>query len=368
MRICSPQLGLSEETILGGEVHDVNLLKELTQKGVLVDILLPKDRNTFKNSNLTVTRLPFKSVFPPHLFNIYALPYMLFDYSRNKFDILRIHSPYYLGFAALVFKKMNPGVKVVTTIHLKETRPDFRLILSQTIRIYDHIFTVSNYLKKWIIEDFNIDPKKITVIYNGVDSSLKPEKKNAQLLKKLNIKNKIVLLNVGLLINRKNPLFLLDIFKNLVNKYPNLSLVFCGDGLLKEEIRQIIRINRWEEQVKLVDPVFGKDKKDLFNLADVFLFPSTNEGFGLVGAEAMACKKPIIAANNTSLLEVVESGKTGFLAKTNDLNDWVKKIDILLGDSKRREKFGMQGLIKQKKEFTWEKVAEKTLKVYRKLI
>lgn len=368
MRICSPQLGLSEETILGGEVHDVNLLKELTLKGVLVDILLPKDRSTFKNSNLTITRLPFKSVFPPHLFNIYALPYIFSDYSKNNFDILRIHSPYYLGIAASIFKKNNPQVKIVTTIHLKEIRPDFKLILSQTINVYDHIFTVSQYLKDWIVSEYKINPKKITVIYNGVESCLKPKIKNDQILKKLNLQNKIILLNVGLLINRKNPTLLLEVYKYLVKKYPNIVLIFCGSGPLRSDIKKIIKRNKWADQVKILDPVFGKDKKDLFNLSDIFLFPSTNEGFGLVGAEAMACGKPVIASNNTSLPEIVIDNKTGFLAETNDLNDWINKTSILIEDSKKRLSFGKSGLLKQKEEFTWEKVSEKTLKVYKELI
>lgn len=368
MRICSPQLGLSEKSVLGGEVHDVNLLKELAQKGVLIDVLLPKGRDTFGHKNLFVKRLPFKSVFPPHLFNLYALSYIFGDYSKNKFDILRIHSPYFLGFAALVFKKKNPNVKVVTTIHLKETRPDFKVILSNTINVYDHIFAVSNYLKDWIIREYGVDPQKITVVYNGVDNSLKPESKNKQLQKRLNLENKVTLLNIGLLVNRKNPLVLLDIYKRLVINYPNLALLFCGSGPLKHEINKIIKDDRWKERVRIIEPVFGKDKKDVFNLADIFIFPSQNEGFGLVAAEAMACGKPVIASDNSSLPELVEENETGYLAQTNDLDTWINKITELIDNPKRRVEFGKKARVKQQTEFTWEKVADKTLKVYKELL
>lgn len=365
IKVCSPQLGLSETSTLGGEVHDFNLLKELTKKGVLIDVLLPKDRITFKSPNLRVSRLPFRSVFPPHLFNIYALPYILSDYSKNKFDILRVHSPYFLGLSALAFKKIAPKAKVVTTIHLKETRPDLQFILSKTISAYDHIFTVSDYLKEWIVKDYNVNPSKVSVIFNGVNPFLHPNKKDTRLINQFNLKGKITLLNIGLQDERKNILFLLEVYKELLKNFPNLALILCGKGPLKDDLVKYIHKNGWESQVFVLDPVFSKEKNKLFNLCDIFLFPSLNEGFGLVAAEAMACSKPVVASNNSSLPEVVDNGKTGFLVETNNLNDWVEKISILINDSKKRAKSGENGLAKQKKEFTWDKVSEKTLKVYK---
>jgi glycosyltransferase involved in cell wall biosynthesis len=367
IKICSPQLGLSPISYLGGEVHDVQLINELCEKNVQCEVSLPKNRPYKKNSNLHVIFLPITHIVPPHIFNLLSLPYLFNTFKKEKFDILRIHSPYFLGFAAWIFKRIYPDVKIVTTIHLKEERPDLDFILKKTIHVYDHIFTVSDYLKRWLIDRYHIDPKKISVIYNGVDATLYSSKKDPALINKYHLKNKMVLLNLGLMIDRKNVLFLLNVFEKLHQKNQNLKLIFCGNGPLKQTLKSESISKGLSDSVLILDPVFAEEKNKLFNLADVFMFPSKNEGFGLVAAEAMACGKPVIASNNTSLPEIVDDQITGYLAETNDLDDWIEKTEKLIKDNRKREEMGKRSIKKSKKLFKWAKVTEKTLDIYQEL-
>jgi glycosyltransferase involved in cell wall biosynthesis len=368
IKVCSPQLGLSLNSQLGGEVHDSNLVLQMAKKGVKFLILLPGFKSFPKHKNIKVQNLPMSHIFPPHSFNILSLPFIIRHYKKHSFDILRIHTPYFLGFAALLVKKIYPNLKIATTIHLKEERIDLLLILSRTIKVYDHIFTVSNYLKKWLVASYQIEPDKITVIYNGVEDFLKPKSKDSQLVKKFKLKDKLVLLNVGLLNDRKNVLFLIDVFKKLLPKNKNLVLIICGSGSLKNKLEQIIKRDKLDGKIYLWGPVFGQQKLKIFNLADIFLFPSKNEGFGLVGAEAMACGKPVIAANNSSLPELVDNESSGYLAKTSDLKDWVQKIELLINSNKLRTQMGKKGLEKVKRYYTWDRVADKTISVYQRLV
>lgn len=367
MRIFSPQLGLSPISQLGGEVHDYNLIKELCSKGINFDVLLPKDRLFEKNKNLKMSFLPIKSIFPPHLFNVIALPYFFIS-QRTKIDIYRFHNPYFLGIAGKIFKRFNPDIKIVTTIHLAEERWDLDWIFKNTMDIYDHFFVVSEYLKNWLIKKYKIFPSKITVIFNGVELGLSPGRKDKLLIKKYKLDGKIVLLNIGLLNKRKNVLFLIELYKRIVKNNPNLSLFFCGSGPLRKELEYEIKVNRLEKNVFVLKPVYKNDKKQMLNLADIFLFPSLYEGFGLVGVEAMACGLPVIASNNSSLPEIVEDGKTGFLAKTNDLADWEEKLLLLVKNRKKRLELGKMGLKRQKKLFTWDISAQKTVKIYREIL
>ena len=109
-------------------------------------------------------------------------------------------------------------------------------------------------------------------------------------------------------------------------------------------------------------------KNKLFCTSDIFVFPSIKEGFGLVVAEAMACGLPVVASDNTSLPEVIINGQTGYLAKTSDVNDWVKKIEILVKNPKKRENMAINSVKVIRDKFSWEKVADKTINVYEMLL
>lgn len=357
MKICSPQLGLSPNSHLGGEVYDFNIIENLSKLGHTNYVLLPKDRDFKKNKNLKVSFLPIKHIFPPHIFNALALPYIFTTYKKERFQVLRIHSPFYLGFAAQIFKIFHPEVKIITDILLAEERKDFNFILKNTIHVYNHIFVLSDYLKKWIVMKYQVEESRITIIHGGVEKYLKPTKKDPKLVKKYGLKEKIVLLNIGLLIERKNPLFLLKIFKNLTFKFSNLVLIFCGTGELKTEMLAKVDECGLKGKVFILDPVYGDKKNKIFNLADIFMFPTQSEGFGLVAAEAMACGKPVIASNNSSLPEVIDDGINGFLAQTNNLDDWQSKTEKLINSKELREKFGHNALQKAKNVFNWRKVA-----------
>lgn len=356
MKICSPQLGLDPNSCLGGEVHDYFVIKNLAKNGHKVYIYLPKGREYEKHKNIIVEHVPIKHI-PAILYNLIVIPYLFKTYNREKFDILRIHNPYFLGLGALTFKFFHPNIPILTTYHLTEENPLYDFINRLTIKRYDKIVCVSNYLKNWIIKKYGVDEEKVTVIYNGVDPSLKPNVKNQTLEKKYNLKGKFTILFMGLLIQRKNPMFLLKVFKLLKAENDDVSLIICGKGPLKGQVNDFIKKNDLTD-IHLIDSVYGKDKVDIFNLCDVFALPSSNEGFGLVVAEAMACAKPVIVAANSSLSEIVTNGKDGYLLNFN-AQKWVNKIKTLMSDKYLRERIGNNGKNKSKLQFNWEISSQK---------
>ncbi len=356
MKICSPQLGLNPNSHLGGEVHDHFILQSLANKGNKIFVYLPKNRPYQKNKNMIVEYAPIKHI-PAILFNLTVIPYLFRTYKREKFDILRIHNPYFLGLGALVLKLFYPNIPIITTYHLVEENPLYNYVNKLTAKRYDKIVCVSNYLKNWLIKKYGVDEKKIFVIYNGVDPIIKPEIKNKTLVKKYNLEDKFTILYMGLLIPRKNPMFLLEVFKQLKTENKNVSLLICGKGLLKSHIEDFIRKNNLRD-VHLINYVYGQDKADIFNICDVFAFPSTNEGFGLVVAEAMTCTKPVIVADNSSLCEIVTDGKDGYLVEL-DVQEWVNKIKILINDNYLRQKIGNNGKIKSKLLYSWSRSIQK---------
>lgn len=365
MKICSPQLGLSQKSDLGGEVHDHFILQGLANRGHKIFVYLPRGRSHENNKNITVRYAPIKHI-PAILFNFIILPYLFSTYKKERFDILRVHNPYFIGLGALFFKAFHSEVKIVATHHLVEKPAIFNLINYCTVNRYEAIIAVSNYLKNWLIKSYKVPQEKITVIYNGVDPDLFPQPKNQKLVKKYNLDDKFVILFMGLLIPRKNPLFLLEIFKKLKQKHKNISLIICGEGPLKSRLLNSINNNELKD-VHLVGTVFGDDKADFFNLCDIFALPSRNEGFGLVVAEAMACAKPVVASDNSSLNEIITNGETGYLLKEK-IDDWVDKISFLIENKDLRKKLGEGAKDKAGSDFNWSKATLAHEAVFKNLI
>lgn len=366
MIICSPQLGLSPKSILGGEVFDVEILSGLAKKGAKVEVILPKNLPYPKHSNLSVTRLPFVH-FPAFLFNILVIPYLFKVNKKQKTQLLRLHQPQFLFIAAIIFKIFNKGVKTVATYHqFNET--NFGPFSRWMNNYWDLIVCDSQNVKNKLIHSYQVSSAKILVVHNGVPAYLKPEKKDKQLVRKYKLERKTVLLFMGLFIPRKNPLFLLDLIKVAIKYNPDLVLVFLGKGPLKEEIISKAKQLKIEKSIIVMEPVFGPEKTKIHNLADVFVHPALDEGFALAPLEAMACGKPVIMNDSHSAKEAIEDGYNGILCKENDLNSWQKAIYKFAKNKEIREKLGKNSLKKVKEEFSWEQSASRHYQFFKQAI
>lgn len=365
MRICSPQLGLAPKSILGGEVFDREILLSLAKRGFEIEIILPKKPHDKNVKNWHITSLPTKR-FPAPLANFLYIPYLMQIYQEKPFRILRLHQPQFLLLPSILLKLIHKNVKLMATYHqFGESR--FPLFSKSINNLWDHIICDSQNVKNQIAKNYGVPTDKITVVHNGVPNYLKPQKKDKQLTKKLKLDGKIVLLFMGLFIERKNPLFLLGVLRRLKATNPNVCLVFWGDGPLKTKISEIARKLDIEDDVRIERPRFGREKNKIHNIADIFVHPSQDEGFSLAPLEAMACAKPIVMTNGYSAKEVVEDGVNGFLCRADDTDDWTEKTRKLIDNPRLRTRMGQASLSKVKKEFQWKFAVDKHAEVFKKL-
>lgn len=364
MRIVSPQLGLSPKSVLGGEVFDREILLGLAKADIEVEIILPKGKpHDQKIKNWKINYLPV-SHFPPQLFNFLILPYLFKINCQSKIDILRLHQPQFTGLAAIFFKLINHKVKIVASYHqFKETNfGPFSKIINN---LWDHTICDSEAVKQKIITNFKVSPSKITVVKNGVPSYLKPLPKDKSLVKKFDLGGKMVLLSMGLFIDRKNPLFLIDVLSKLDK---NVVLLFLGSGPLAGEIIKKAKNQGLSARIKIIDPVFGPEKNRIHSLADIFVHPAIDEGFALAPLEAMACAKPVVMTNGYSAREAVTDGENGFLCQPNNLGDWSGKLVKLINDRDLRKKMGASAFKKSKADFRWDIAVKKHVGVIKNLI
>lgn len=355
MRVCSPQLGISSKSILGGEIYDRQILKYLAWEGHEIEIILPLLKPYQHINGWRITNVPLPFIVPPHLYNFLVLSYLFTIYKKRKFDILRIHSPAFLGVAAILFKKIYPAVPIIGTYHwLGEGGKFEKIINPYLMNVFDAIICDSLYTKREIENKYLQAMGKVYAIHNGVDEILKPQKKSKFLYNKLKIKKStVILLFMGLFIDRKNPLFILTILKKLITKHLDIVIIFCGEGPLKNQLGEKIRKLKLENFTRFIPPVFGSQKNELLNFADIYIHPAKNEGFSLAVIEAMACGLPIVITDGYSAREAVENGINGFLCKS--LDEWVSKILLLVDSNQIRKKMKEKNTKKVQRSFNWKR-------------
>ena len=212
----------------------------------------------------------------------------------------------------LTIKKTN--AKSVVTIHdlIFLKYPKYYNFFDRKIYTYkfrkacenaDKIIAVSECTKRDIVEIFKISPDKIKVIYQGCDKVFKTEISSETLLnvkQKYNLPDRF-LLNVGSIEERKNALLIVKALPHLKEKLP---LVIVG-----KRTKYTLEIEREAEKLgvnnllHIFDKVPFEDLAPIYHLAEVFIYPSRYEGFGIPIIEAINCGVPVVAATGSCLEE-----------------------------------------------------------------
>ncbi len=204
-----------------------------------------------------------------------------------------------------------------------------RFLMDQAIRRAIHIFTVSENSKKDIINCFGVNDNKISITYNAIDNDfcLKDRTEIEYLYQKFNIsKEKIKILYVGNLKPHKNLSTLLEALKHIPGD--DFELILVGKAFKSVDLEEQEKKLGIIDKVKHTGLVSKEELVDFYNLADIFVFPSLYEGFGIPPLEAMACGTPVIAANNSAIPEVV--GDAAILVDGKDSMSIANAISLFL--------------------------------------
>ncbi|RJO59262.1 glycosyltransferase family 1 protein [Candidatus Parcubacteria bacterium] len=259
---------------------------------------------------------------------------------------------------------LNFLIRVLTLGKYSATEFDYhRFSARLALKKCSVILTVSEYSKQDIIKTYGLDPSRVEVIPNGVDTQIfKPEirhesAKIEEILKKFGLQ-KPYLMTLGRIEKKKNSLGLLAAFRELRAKPENqkLKLLFVGPaGLGGEEVFQ--QIKNWNLADSVICPGWVKPTELPYLLAgaEVFALPSFFEGFGIPILEAMACGTPVVCSNSTALPEV--AGSAAFLVNPYKSGEIAQAIQKILADPKLADAYRTAGW-QRVKAFTWQRSAE----------
>jgi glycosyltransferase involved in cell wall biosynthesis len=231
----------------------------------------------------------------------------------------------------------------------------------------DMLLTPSEYTKQDIVEMLEVSEERIQVTPEAAHAQYHPISDRElvdAVLSKYDLAGRPYVLHIGMLMPTKNQAGLVKAFHHLKQEEPCLEhqLVLIGrKSEIFEPVFDAIRDLRMETQVRWLECVPFQDLPFFFNGADVFVFPSLYEGFGLPPLEAMACGTPVVASGTSSLTEVV--GDAGLLVNPQDPEEVAGAMRRVLTDDRLRASLREKGL-RRARTFSWEKTARLTLTSY----
>ncbi|HLD28135.1 MAG TPA: glycosyltransferase family 1 protein [Patescibacteria group bacterium] len=281
---------------------------------------------------------------------------------------LIINSPDVLFVPAhtIPFLPIKKKIKIVVTVHdvgfkryprlYKPIQVWYHdLTMRKIIRRADVIITDSQFSKLEIMDLYSAKPEKIKVVYLGYDSLKYNQNSTRVDLAKYNI-SQPYLLYIGRLEKKKNILGIVQSFILAKEKHLDLKLVLVGNtGKDFEKIREIIKQNKIQAEIIMPGYVPEDDLPEIIRQAEIFVFPTLYEGFGLPIIQAMACGTPVITSNINPHLEVASDGAV-FVSPQNP-TDIAGQINKILADEEFKNDLIGRGL-ERVKIFSWRKTSE----------
>jgi glycosyltransferase involved in cell wall biosynthesis len=301
-----------------------------------------------------------------------------------KYDIVIAHD--WLSAISGITIKKEIGLPFVFHVHSTErgrTLGDGSEVVSNielhAAKAADMIITVSYAMKDELVK-LGFPQEKIQVCYNGVDpQKYNTENVNGEQVKKVRelygIKDdEQMILFLGRLVGVKGVDRLVMAMPHVLQKLPKAKLVIVGVGDLQDYLINLVKTTRLHDVVKLNFDFISEEERILHYAAcDVAVFPSLYEPFGIVALEAMSMERPVVvgAAGISGMREVViccGEEQCGFHINPNNPADIAWGITSALESPEKKKWLGKNGRRRVLEEFTWDRVAEKTIALYEQLL
>ncbi len=315
---------------------------------------------------------------PPHSTKVTLIDTALSPFSLNQqwqisqllqaYDIACYHSPYYI---------MPYRMKIPTILTLYDLIPQkypayvslkarllSNLFTKIALRSADHFITISAATRQDFLEHYNLTPNTVTAVSLAADPKFTPQPASA--IQKTTTQYNIpapYILYLGINKPHKNLLRLLQAWQIVQNEIDSKhTLVIAGAWDERYPQAKTWAVQNKLDNIHFAGPIADQDLPALYSGADLFLFPSIYEGFGLPVLEAMACGTAVSCSNSSSLPEV--GGNAAHYFDPTAIAEMSQQIITLLQNPALRKIYAQKGLT-QAQTFSWQQTAVSTLNIYR---
>lgn len=370
--------------IVGGiarVVHDLS--KRLIKDGHEVTVITYRDGNVPEYENdkgVEVYRVDNYMIHPNNFidwimqlnFNMIAKATEVIN-KEGGFDVIHAHD-WLVTYAAKSLKQ-SFNLPMVATIHATEAgrnsgiHDDTQRYINDTewLLTYEatEVIVNSNYMKGHVQGLFGLPFDKISVIPNGINlNNFTGIERDYDFRRKFAMDNEKIILYVGRLVYEKGVQHLISAMLKILDHYHDSKLVIAGKGGMLDELRSQVDSMGLSNKVYFTGYLNQKEVQKMYKCADVAVFPSTYEPFGIVALEAMLAGIPTVVSDIGGLNEIVEHGVNGMKSYAGNPNSIADSVLSLLFDPQLAMNVTKNAKNKVKDEFNWQKIAQDTHYIY----
>ncbi len=374
--------------IVGGiarVVHDLS--HKLVKDGNDVTVVTYKEGDTpdFENDKgVKVYRVENYMIHPNNFtdwimqlnFNLTSKATQIMN-EQGKFDCIHAHD-WLVAYSAKTLKDAFQ-IPIVSTIHATESgrnsgiHDDVQRYINDTewLLTYEstEVIVNSNYMKCELQRLFGLPFDKINVIPNGINlNNFNGIDRDYDFRRKFAMDNEKIILYIGRLVYEKGVQHLISAMPKIINGYNDTKLIIGGRGGMYDELREQAKYLGIENKVYFTGYLSSKDVQKMYKCADIAVFPSTYEPFGIVALEAMLAGVPTVVSDVGGLNEIVDHGVNGMKSYAGNSNSIADSVLTLLYNHQLCDNITKNAKNKVKHEFNWNKITKDTYFTYEKAI
>ena len=296
---------------------------------------------------------------------------------EGNFDVIHAHD-WLVAYAAKTLKN-SYGTPLVSTIHATEAgrnsgiHNEVQRYVNDTewLLTYEssEVIVNSNYMKNELQRLFGLPYEKINVIPNGINTTAYSGiEKDYDFRRQYAMDNERIILFMGRLVYEKGVQHLISAMPKILDKYHDAKLLIAGKGGMEEQLKAQVESMGLNNKVYFTGYLNAKQVSKMYKCADVSVFPSTYEPFGIVALEAMLAGVPTVVSDVGGLNEIVSHGVDGMKSYAGNPNSLADSILELLLKPELCDNIVKKAKVKVKNEYNWAKIAQDTHFTYQKAI
>ena len=296
---------------------------------------------------------------------------------EGGFDVIHAHD-WLVTYAAKSLKNAY-DIPIIATIHATEAgrnsgiHDETQRYINDTewLLTYEatEVIVNSNYMKNEIQRLFGLPFDKINVIPNGINlSNFTGIERDYDFRRQYAMDNEKIILYVGRLVYEKGVQHLIAAMPKILSNYHDAKLIIAGRGGMMDELRAEANNLGLNDKIYFTGYLNSKQVQKMYKCADVAVFPSTYEPFGIVALEAMLAGVPTVVSDVGGLDEIVTHGVDGMKSYAGNANSIADSVTALLYDHQLATNVSKKAKQKVKDQFNWEKIAQDTHFTYEKAI
>lgn len=373
--------------VVGGIAHVVSeLSRALAQEGNEVEVItaLEDDLPERENSHgVTVHRVapyhgrPLNFFAWVHQLNLAMLEKGVRLGREDRFDLVHAHD-WLVAYAGRGLKHVFQ-MPLIASIHATEFgrnhglhNDEQRYIGEVEWSLTYEAWTVicnSRYMQEEITGVFNLPPDKLAIIPNGIrpEAFQVPAPDPALRLRYAEPEERIIFF-IGRLVREKGVQVLLEALQKLRERIPHVRAIIAGQGPYAEELHRLALHLGLDRQVTFAGYVDEQTRNQLYAQADVAVFPSLYEPFGLVALEAMAAGTPVVVSDTGGFAETVEHGVNGIRVAVENSSELAGQLLALLNNPDLGRRLARQALKDTAESYSWFSIARQYEEIYQQIV